>query len=114
MDTVELVDTAERVQAQPVKQADFVTQAALRQRPHRARTQGCCQAVPVEQAEQRRKRQGEGLRRHTEAVHGAGTATGGGEDAARAWFGSRLLLEKQPKLQEGQAAMQVRAGWPAC
>ena len=72
MDTVELVDTAERVQAQPVKQADFVTQAALRQRPHRVRTQGCCQAVPVEQAEQRRKRQGEGPRRHAEAVHGAG------------------------------------------
>ena len=37
-----------------------------------------------------------------------------GEDAARARFGSRPQLGDQPQLQQGQAAVQVRAGWPAC
>ena len=39
---------------------------------------------------------------------------GGREDAARAWFGSRPQLGDQPQLQQGQAAVQVRAGWSAC
>ena len=105
-DTAEPVDTVERVQAQPVEQADFVAQAELRRWTDRERTQVCCQAVPVERAERRRWKRGERLRRPAETV--AQAELRGRKDRELQQVLPQAETVEQARLRRGKDAARAR------